>query len=135
MLPRIVSLVLGCALLGFLWWLGLRRFQALRRALITDGLIVDMIPVESTLHPGRISHVPQLRFRAQDGTEQVVTRVYSSFRFFRPEFRVGQSVRIAYDPETCSAEILKSAHTVRLLASLMLLTAAVVGILFVSITD
>ena len=135
MLPRIFSLALGCALLGFLWWLGLRRLRSLRRAIITDGVIVEMIRVESTLHPGHISHVPRLTFRAQDGTEQVVTRVYSTFRLFRPQFRVGQSVCIAYDRETCSAEILKPAHTIRLLASLVLLTVAVVGILCVLVID
>lgn len=135
MLSRIFSLALGCALLGFLWWLALRRWRSLRRALITDGIIVEMIPVESALHPGRISHMPRLTFRAQDGTQQVVTRVYSTFRLFRPQFRVGQSVRIAYDPETYSAEILQSAHTIRLLASLVLLTVAVVGILCVLVID
>lgn len=134
MIPQIVSLVLGCALIAFLWWLAFRRIRALRRAVITDGHIVDMIPVESIVRPGLISHVPRLKFRAQDGTEHMVTRVYSSFRS-RPEFRVGQRVRIAYDPETYSAEILKPAHTVRLLVWLVLLTAAVVGILFVTIVD
>ena len=135
LLPRVISIAFGLALIGFLWWLGLRRLNSIRRAEITDAIVIEMLPVQSTLHLGRVSHVPKLKILAHDGTELVVTRVHSSARLLRPEFRVGQRVRVAFDPQNRSAEILKPAYTIRLLGSLIILTLAILSILCVLVID
>ncbi len=128
MIPQIISAVLGVAVVCFLWWLGIRRIQCLRYAPKTEGVIVEMIPVASCGELGKISRVPRLRFRGADGSEHVVTRIYSTQTTFRPEFSVGQRVRIAYDPKTGNAEILKPAYAFRLLLDLVMLSAGILAV-------
>jgi hypothetical protein len=133
MFGRLVAVVLGFLLIGFLWWLALRRFRTIRDALITEATIIEMIPVETLMEPGGVSYVPKLRFRAHDGTEHIVTRIYSSPGSWRTKRCVGQRVRIAYDPRTYNAEILRS--NTNLLIWLSLFTAAILGILWVLLVD
>ena len=121
-----ISIVVGSILIGFIWWLALRRLAALRRAPKTEGTIVEMVPVQSISDSGGTSYVPRIQFRAHDGTEHVVTRVYSGSR----TFRVGQTVRIAYDPKTYSVDILKPGQTFSLVASASALTLAIGAIIF-----
>ena len=128
MIAQIISAILGLAVVCFLWWLGIRRIQCLRRAPKTEGVIVEMIPVASCGELGEISHVPKLRFRGADGSEHVVTRTYSTQTLLRTEFRVGQRVRIAYDPKTGNAEILKPAYAFRLLLGLVMLSVGILAV-------
>jgi hypothetical protein len=97
----ITTLCIGLLVLGVAAVLAVREHLWLRQAGIGQGVVIELIPSRSS--KGSTTYAPKVRFQTAHGLSQEFTRGYFSSP---PEFKVGETVQVAYDPQSYEGRIL-----------------------------